>query len=179
MKMEQILISEVAHNSDEYYTVVNSNSRIINFLLAQKVSLDKIHPDALTAYYVDYYFSQVNMAGFSKFMHDSQWNKEINDKIEYGLRAIKSFKHLEFFLNKQKEIKEISSDELERYLENHYDIDDPIREALDEDKSFYRIDDDIVDLNGAWLKEHKDANVLSMDEIFVILEKITGKPIQQ
>lgn len=179
MKMEQILISEVAYESDEYYTVVNTNSRIINFLLSKKVSSDRIHPDALAAYYVDYYFSQVNGAGFSKFVHDSQWNTAINDSIAYGLKAMKSFKHLEFFNNKRKEINNYPSEELEIYLENGYHPDEPLRIQMDEDKTFYRIDDEIVDLNGAWLKEHKDIKVLSMDDIFLVLEEILGEPIKR
>jgi len=177
--MEQILISEATYNSNELHPIVYGHSKIISFLLSKNVDLDKIHPDALASYYVDYYFSQVNMAGFSKFVHTSQWNTDMNDRIAYGLKAMKSFKHLEFFINKRKEVDNISSDKLERFLESHYSADMPLREELDEDKSFYWIDDEIIDLNGQWLKEHKDVKVLSMDDIFLELEKILGEPIQR
>jgi len=179
MKMEQILISEATYNSNELHPIMYGNSKIISFLLSKNVDLDKIHPDALASYYVDYYFSQVNMEGFSRFLHNSQWNTDMNDRIAYGLKAMKSFKHLEFFINKRKEINSIPSDKLERYLESAYHVDMPLREELDEDKTFYWIDDEIVELNGQWLKEHKDIKVLSMDDIFLILEEVVGEPIKR
>ena len=175
--MKQILMSENAHKGNDLYAVVNGNSKIISFMLNQDVSVEDIHPDALASYYVDYYFSQVNSAGFSKFVHASQWSAEMNASIAHGLKAMKSFKHLEFFISKQKEVNKIPSDKFQSYLDYNYVIDSPLREELDEDKTFYRIDDEIVDLNGQWLKEHKDTRVLSMDDIFLELEKILGRPI--
>jgi hypothetical protein len=179
MKMEQILIPDGAYNSNELHPVMYGNSKIISFLLSKNVDLDKIHPDALASYYVDYYFSQVNMAGFSKFLHSSQWNTDMNDRIAYGLKEMKSFKHLEYFINKRKEINQLSADKLEIFLENRYMLDSPLREEIDEDKTFYSIDDEIVELNGQWLKEHKDTVALSMDAIFIILEEILGEPIKK
>ena len=179
MKMEQILISENTYNSNELHPVMYGNSKIISFLLSKNVDLAKIHPDALASYYVDYYFSQVNMAGFSKFVHSSQWNTDMNDRIAHGLKAMRAFKHLEFFINKRKEVNNLSSDKLETFLENHHTFDNPLSEELDEDKTFYSIDDEIVELNGQWLKEHIDTVVLSMDDIFVILEEIVGEPIKK
>lgn len=177
MKMEQILIPENAYSSNELHPVMYGNSKIISFLLSKNIDLDKIHPDALASFYVDYYFSQVNMAGFSKFLHSSQWNSDMNDRIAYGLKEMKSFKHLEYFINKRKEIDALPSDKLEIFLDNHYMLDNPLRVEIDEDKTFYWIDDEIVELNGQWLKEHKDTKVLSMDDIFLELEKILGEPI--
>ncbi len=179
MKMENILISEATYHSNELHPIMYGNSKIINFLLSKNVDLDKIHPDALASYYVDYYFSQVNMAGFSKFVHSSQWSADMNSRIEHGLKAMGSLKHLEYFIEKQKEVNAIAPDKLERYLELPYYHGCPIRQALDEDKSFYKIDDEIVELNGKWLKEHKDTKVLSMDDIFLILEEILGEPIKR
>ena len=177
MKMEQILMSENANNGDDLYAVVNANSKIISFMLNKDVSVEDIHPDALASYYVDYYFSQVNSAGFSKSVHDSQWNADMNARILHGLKEMKSFKHYEHFLNRQDEVGRIPADKLKSYLDYNYVIDSPLREELDEDKTFYRIDDEIVDLNGQWLKEHKDTKVLSMDDIFLELEKILGREI--
>ena len=177
MKMEQILISEATYNSNEFHPIMYGNSKIISFLLSKNVDLEKIHPDALASYYVDYYFSQVNMAGFSKFVHGSQWNTDMNDRIAHGLKEMKSFKHLEFFINKRKEINAIDSEKLETYIEQAYHVDAPLRAEMDEDKTFYSIDDEILDLNGQWLKEHKDTVVLSMDDIFLKLEEVLGEPI--
>lgn len=179
MKMEKILISESSNNSDELYAVVYGNSNIMDFLLKQDVNVDDLHPDALASYYVDYYFSQANSAGFSKFVHSSQWNSDMNARIAYGLKEIKSFKHLVLFNERVEAVNKIPSDKLESFLEQHYDLDSDLKTELDEDKSFYWIDDDIVDLNGQWLKEHQDKEVLSMDNIFLELEKVLGRPIQR
>ncbi len=179
MKMEQILMSESTNNGNDLYAVVYGNSKIMSFMLNQSVNVEDLHPDALASYYVDYYFSQVNSAGFSKFVHASQWNADMNASIAHGLKEMNSLQHLEFFLKKQEEINSFSSDKLDAYLENVYYTDCPVRAELDEDKSFYWLDDEIVDLNGQWLKDHKDTKVLSMDEIFLTLEEILGRPIER
>lgn len=179
MKMEKILISDGAYNSNDLYPVVFGNSKVIAYLLEQGVNVEDIHPVALASYYVDYYFSQVNTAGLAKFVHHSQWNNDMNDRIAYGLETMKAFEHLKFFNIKRNEIDNIPSEKLETYLENGYHPDEPLRVELDEDKRFYWIDDEIVDLNGQWLKEHKDTEVLSMDEIFLVIEEMSGKPIKR
>ncbi|CAA6818355.1 MAG: DUF4375 domain-containing protein [uncultured Sulfurovum sp.] len=178
MKMEQILISDTANQSDELYAVVYSNSKIIAYLLAQGIKAEEIHQDALASYYVDYYFSQVNTGGFSKFVHNSEWDSEINSRVAYGLKAINSMEHLGFFLKKENEINQIAREKLEEYFLSDFFDESPLKAELD-DRSFFSIEDEIVDLNGQWLKEHKDTKVLSMDEIFLVLEEILGKPIQR
>jgi hypothetical protein len=38
-----------------------------------------IHEDALTSYYLDFYYTQ-NLAGnFAQFVHHSDWNSELNE----------------------------------------------------------------------------------------------------
>jgi hypothetical protein len=180
MKMKNILISENTYKSDDLYSVVYKNSKIINYLLSKNVDPKEIHPDSLASCYVDYYFSQVNGAGLSKFVHASGWDTAMLDSIEHGLRSMKAENHLEWFVNKRKEVNEtISEEKMEEYVELDYAVDDPIRIQLDEDKEFYFIKDEIIDLNGQWLKDHKDTVVLSMDDIFVKLEEIVGEPIEQ
>ncbi len=179
MKMEQILISDNAYNSDELYGIVYENSKIIAYLLEQSINVEDIHQDALASYYVNYYFSQVNSGGFSKFLHHSKWDATINSRIAYGLQAMNAMEHLGFFLKQEEKVNQIPRETLESFFGYDYFVDNPIKKQLDEDKSFYFVDDDIVDLNGIFLKEHKDTKVLSMDEIFVVLEKIVGKPIKQ
>lgn len=178
MKMEQILISDGAYESDEVYTIVYGNSKIVAYLLAQGFEPNDIHPDALAAYYVDYYFSQVNTGGFSKFVHSSEWNSEINSRIAYGLQEINSMEHLQYFLKRESEINQISKDELEDYFLGEPFDEVPVREKLD-DMSFFSIKDQLAELNGQWLKEHKDLQVLSMDDVFLTLENVLGKPIQR
>lgn len=179
MKMEQILISDNAYNSDELYSVVYGNSKIISYLLAEGISVEEIHQDALASYYVDYYFSQVNSGGFSKFIHHSKWDAEINSRIAYGLQAMNAMQHLGFFLKQEAIVNNISRKDLDSFCMYDYFVDNPIKGKVDEDKSFYFVDDEIVDLNAQWLKDHKDIKVLSMDEIFMLLEEIVGHPMKQ
>lgn len=179
MKMEQILISDSAYNSDELYGIVYENSKIMGYLLAQGLKAEQIHADALASYYVNYYFSQVNSGGYSKFLHHSKWDAEINSRIAYGLQAMNAMQHLAFFLKQEAEVNEIPRETLESFFAYDYFVDNPIKAQLDADKSFYFVDDEIVELNGQWLKEHKDTKVLSMDEIFKIVEEVTGKAIEQ
>jgi len=179
MKMNEILISENTYKSDDLYSVVYNNSKIINYLLSKEIDPKELHPDALASCYVDYYFSQVNGAGLSKFVHASGWDKEMLDSIEYGLKSINAINHLGWFVAKRNEIDtSIPQQQLEEYLELEYAVDDPLRIKLDEDKEFYFMKDDIIELNAQWLKEHKDTVVLSMDNIFAKLEEIVGTPLE-
>ena len=180
MKMKEILISENTYKSDEVYAVVYNNSKIINYLLSKNVDPKELHPDALASCYVDFYFSQVNGAGLSKFVHASGWDSDMLDSIEYGLKTIKAENHLAWFMKKREEINaSVSEEKMEEYVELEYAVDDPLRVQFDEDKDFYFLKDELIELNAQWLKEHKDTVVLPMDDVFAKIEEIVGSPLEQ
>src|SRR6478609_611690 len=76
---------ETAMNSDNLQDVINSNISVINLMREEGVNDDLIHEDALTSYYLDYYYSQYVTGNFAQFVHQSGWNTELNELIEEGL----------------------------------------------------------------------------------------------
>ena len=85
MEFGRIIISETAMNSDNLQDVINSNISVINLMREEGVSDDLIHEDALTSYYLDYYYSQYVAGNFAQFVHASGWNSELNELIEEAI----------------------------------------------------------------------------------------------
>ena len=183
MKQEQIIISQNSVNSKELYDIVYSNVTVVNLLLDQGLEEKDIHKDALGSYYADYYLAQVNNGGFSQFVYNTKWKKVVNDRVAYGLQQMKANKHLAFFNNKRVEIDKISTKDLETYFESEYFGDNEMRDTLnnldDANATFYNMDEDITELNANWLKNHKDVQILSIDDMFLAVEKITGTKIER
>ena len=93
----RIIVSETAMNSENPQDVIHSNISVINLMREEGVDDEFIHEDAITSYYLDYYYSQYTEGNFSQFVYNSGWNKELNELIEEGLTLIGAEKHLELF----------------------------------------------------------------------------------
>lgn len=178
MEFGKIIVSETAFESENLQDVIHSNISIINLMREEGVADDLIHEDALMSYYLDYYWSQNSEGNFSQFVHSSGWDKELNELIEEGLALIGAEKHLELFQQQSKKIKIMSSVKLNKFLKGKLEGVNPVRDALNND-AFFELEENLVDLNAAFLKSHPDFQVLSVDEIFSTLEEFVGHEIKR
>ena len=165
MEFGRIIISETAANSVNPQDVINSNISVINLMREEKIDDDLIHEDALMSYYLDYYTSQYTEGNFAQFVYNSKWNKELNELIEEGLQLLGAEKHLELFQQQSKKVSLMSSVK-------------PIRDLLNND-AFFEIEENLVQLNAAFLKSHPDTTVLSVDDMFATLEEFIGHEIKR
>ncbi|MDD3003773.1 hypothetical protein [Flavobacterium sp.] len=172
----KIIVSETAFKSENLRDVLLSNISVINLMREEGVDDDFIHEDAITSYYLDYYWSQISEGNFAQFVYNSGWNKELNELIEEGLALIGAEKHLEFFREQSKKVKIMSSVKLNKFLKGKFEGTNPLRDSLNYD-SFLNIEEDLVALNVAFLKSHPDFEELPIDEIFEILEDFVGHEI--
>ena len=135
MEFGRILVSETALNSENPQDVIHSNISIINLMREEGVNDDLIHEDALMSYYLDYYWSQLSEGNFAQFVHQSGWDKELNELIEEGLALIGAEKHLELFQQQAKKVKLMSSVKLNKFLKGKLKA-HPDFEALPIDEIF-------------------------------------------
>lgn len=182
MKQEQIIISQNSLKK-ELYDVVYSNVTVVNLLLEQGLKERDMHKDALASYYVDYYLAQVQNGGFSQYVYNTKWQEIVNKRVAYGLEQMKATKHLALFNKKRKKLDTISPKDLATYFKSEYFGDNNMRDILnnldDENDKFYNMEESIIELNAEWLKNHPDAQILSIEEMFLAIEKITGTKIER
>ncbi len=178
MEFGSILISESAANSENPQDVINSNISIVNLMREEKIDDEDIHTDALMSYYLDYYVAQYTQGNFAQFVYNSGWNKELNELIEEGLEIIGAQKHLELFQQQAKKVRLMSSVKLAKFLKGKLEGVNPIRDTLN-DNRFFEIDENIVELNAAFLKNHPDTQILAVDAIFELLEDYLDREIKR
>lgn len=180
-KQENIIISQNSVNSKELYDIVYSNVTVVNLLLDQGLEEKDLHKDALASYYADYYLAQVENGGFSQFVYNSRWQKIVNDRITYGLEQMGATKHLALFNKLREKVDAIPNDEIQKYFESEYFGENEMRDTLNnlDDDTFFNLNENISDLNGMWLKNHKDVQILSIENMFLAIEKITGTKIER
>jgi hypothetical protein len=178
MEFGRILVSETAMNSENLQDIIHSNISIINLMREEGVSDEFIHEDALLSYYLDYYWSQNSQGNFSQFVHQSGWNKELNELIEEGLALIGAQKHLELFQQQAKKVKLMSSVKLNKFLKGKLVGVNPVRDSLNTN-AFLELEENLIELNTAFLKSHPDFEALPIDEIFTILEEFVGHEINR
>lgn len=178
MEFGKIIISETAANSENPQDVVNSNISVINLMREEKIDDDLIHDDALMSYYLDYYTAQCTEGNFAQFVYNSGWDKELNELIEEGLELLGAPKHLELFQQQSKKVKLMSSVKLNKFLKGKLEGVNPVRDQLNND-TFFKIEENLVTLNANFLKTHPDFEVLSVDEMFAVLEEFVGHEIKR
>jgi hypothetical protein len=182
MEFGRIIISETAMNSENLQDVVHSNISVINLMREEGVNDDLIHEDALMSYYLDYYVSQYTEGNFAQFVYNSGWDKELNELIEEGLALIGAPKHLELFQQQSKKVKLMSSVKLNKFLKGKLEGVNPIRDLLNNDTFFspeISGEENLVTLNANFLKTHPDFEVLSVDDMFAVLEEFVGHEIKR
>lgn len=178
MEFGSIIISETAAKSENPQDVINSNISVINLMREEKIDDDLIHEDALMSYYLDYYYTQYVAGNFAQFVYNSRWNAELNELIEEGLALIGAYNHLELFQEQCKKVKLMSSVKREKFFKGKLEGVNPIRDLLNNDH-FFELEENLLQLNAAFLKNHPDTQVLSVDAMFELLEDFVGHEIKR
>ncbi|NRS88034.1 hypothetical protein HNQ02_000944 [Flavobacterium sp. 7E] len=178
MEFGKIIISETAATSENPQDIINSNISVINLMREEKIDDDLIHEDALMSYYLDYYTSQYTEGNFAQFVYNSKWNTELNELIEEGLQLLGAEKHLELFQQQCKKVKLMSSVKREKFFKGKLEGVNPVRDVMNSD-TFFEIEENLVQLNAAFLLSHPDTEVLSVDAMFATLEEFVGHEIKR
>ncbi|MGO4817268.1 DMP19 family protein [Flavobacterium sp. W22_SRS_FP1] len=178
MEFGKIIISETAMNSDNPQDVIHSNISVINLMREEGVDDDLIHEDAIMSYYLDYYTAQCTEGNFAQFVYNSRWDKELNELVEEALALVSAEKHLELFQQQCKKVSLMSSVKLNKFLKGKLEGVNPTRDVLNA-QSFASIEENLVVLNANFLKSHPDFEVLTVDDMFAVLEEFVGHEIKR
>lgn len=178
MKFDKIIVSKKAFENKDSYDIINSNITVINVLGDEGVDQNDMHEDAITSYYVDFYLAQCNNGGFPQFVYNTRWNDALNDIIEKGLQMMEAKKHLEYFINQSKNIEKISKEELDSFFESDFFGTNETRDKLKDD-SFFSLEENLIELNSKWLKNHPDLVVCSIEEMYNQIENYLGRSIER
>lgn len=177
-KLKKILVSENSYNDNDPYKVIASNISIINVLREEGIDFDEIHDDAVISYYVDYYLTQMQNENFAKFIWNIGFASDILDHIATGLEKMQAEEHLSFFEEMCEKTETFADSDLEAFLENDYSAENEITKQL-QNYDFKTLEENLVELNSCWLKNHSDLKPLNIDVIFAEIEKFTGKKISK
>lgn len=177
MKLDKIIVSEGAFNSEDTNAIINSNISVVNLMREEGIKDEDIHEDALISYYLDYYTSHVNSDGFAKFVHSSGWTDELNELLEKAFVKVGSQAHLDYFKSQTEKIDALTKKEFEGFMDQEFGK-SPVKATIDDD-TYFEIPEGLVQLNAQWLRNHPDLKVLSVDDMYAELEKFIGKKIDK
>lgn len=177
MKLDKIIVSEGAFNSEDTNAIINSNISVVNLLREEGVKDENIHEDSLISYYLDYYTTHVNTDGFAKFVHSSGWTDELNEILEKAFVKVDSQAHLDYFKMQTEKIDGLTRKEFDGFMEQELGK-SPVKATIDDD-AYFEIPEGLVELNSKWLRNHPDLKVLSIDDMYAELEKFIGKKIDK
>lgn len=179
-KLEYIYVSEASFNDSEAYKIVASNISIVNLVLEEGGTYDQLPTEALQSYFVDYYAAQVNNGNFSQFVYNSKWNTSLNNIVKEGLKNMGAKQQLEFFEGQSQFVEGMDRDELQVYFDSQYFGENEARENLN-DNTYFNIyqQENLVELNSAWLKSLPNLKVAPLEEIYTALEEVLGKKVSR
>lgn len=178
MKLNKIIVSDTSFNSAEPYDIIFSNISVVNLLEEEGVDIDNIHEDSVTSYYIDYYLAQYKNGNFSQFVWNTGWSPKLNEVIRKGLEKIGAEQHLALFNVQCSKVEDLDAATLQKFLESEYFGPNPTRDQL-KNSDFYSLEEDLLNLNALWLKNHPDLQVLSIENMFQELERFIGRPVSR
>lgn len=151
--------------------VVDSNVNVVNHMYQELLNSDEIATAALNSYFVDFYLTQALSGGFAQYVFTAPEREEVDAFVRAGLAGMGAVRHLELFDRTAAAFDALSEDEAEAYLDGELDESDTPPAsvaALDElDGEFEALleEEDIIELNGAYLRDQSELLVLTDEEI--------------
>ncbi|MCS7472153.1 DMP19 family protein [Myroides odoratimimus] len=175
----KIVVSQDSFNSQEAYDIVYSNITFINLVREEGGLMEEtVHPDAILSYYLDYYLAQYKNGNFSQIVWNTQADYEFFAIIADGLEKIGATQNLALLKKQLEVLNNIDETVLEAFCESDYFGTNPTRDLLKND-DFYNLEEDIVELNVKWLRNHPDLDVLSIEGMYQRAEALLDKKIER
>lgn len=151
--------------------VVDSNVNVVNQMYQELLNSDEIATAALNSFFVDFYLTQALAGGFAQYVFTAPEREEVDAYIRAGLESMGATRHLELFNRTAATFDALSEEEAEAYLDGELDESETPPAsvvALDElDGEFESLleEEDIIDLNAAYLRDQSELLVLTEEEI--------------
>ncbi len=175
-----VVVSRDAFESTDPYDIIQSNISFLNLLFEEYFTPDEVSPDGLRSYYVDYYLAQVENGGFSQFVYNSRLSDTLVGLIREGLRFMKATRHAELFERGLGLVEKLGPDRLDDFYMSDYFGENQERDELNAiNKDFFKLseEENLADLNSAWLRGLPDLAVLTIEHMEEeIRERVARQP---
>lgn len=144
--------------------LVDANIDVVNAMYAELLGEDEIALNALRSYYVDFYLTEALEGGFAQYAVSAGDREDLDQLVRDGLREMGAPAHLELFEAAAKAFDALSEDDAETYLVGDGEASAAVAamEALDDEFEETLEAEDLVALNGAWLR--RQDGLLALDD---------------
>ena len=163
--------------------VVDSNVTVVNEMYQELLNSDEIAPAALNSYFVDFYLTQALSGGFAQYVFTAPEREEVDAFVRAGLEGMGATRHLDLFNRTAAAFDALSDDEAEAYLDGELDESETpvagvvLLDELDGEFEGLLEEEDIIDLNAAYLRGQSELLVLTDEEIEAhIAERVAQIP---
>ena len=170
---ESIVVLASGLTEEDDGDLITSNVNFVNMLFEEYLTRDEIARDALRSYHVDYFLAEYENGGFSQFVYNTRWDKDIVTDVREGLQAMGAKRYLKAFEKGAKLLDAAPREKLEAYLGGGYfheedaedEPEDPIDwDAVDEAINKAGESEDIFELHVAWLRKHPQLFPMNSEE---------------
>ncbi len=160
-----VLPAEALEGTDA--DLVDANIDVVNAMYAELLGEDEISLNALRSYYVDFYLTEALEGGFAQYVVSAGDREGLDELIRDGLREMGALRHLELFDAAAEAFDSLSDDDAEVYLVGDGEVSEAVAaiEALDDEFEEILETEDLVALNGAWLRAQEGLLALDDDGI--------------
>lgn len=147
--------------------VVDANVDVVNAMYEELLDEREIAPNALRSYYVDFYLTQMLDGGFAQYSVTSDDRTSIDTLVRQGLREMGAVKNLNLFEELAAGFAALSEEQREAYLDGDDDASAGLSllEELDDRFDALQEEEDLLTLNGLWLKGQEGLLALDDDGI--------------
>ncbi|ALE04450.1 hypothetical protein AL755_01855 (plasmid) [Arthrobacter sp. ERGS1:01] len=142
--------------------IVDANVSAVNSMFAALLNAEEIAPNALRAYFVDFYLTQALDGGFAQYVFMSPDRAELDTYIRDGLEGMGAAKHLELFNRTAELFDSLSDDDAQAYLDGDPEEVDVVRsggvksmDLLDGEFDDLLDTEDLTALGAAWLRSQE------------------------
>jgi len=165
---DAIVVSDVAATSGDPLRLAVSNTSFVDALFAECLTAEEIAPDALRAYFVQFYLAQMDNGGFAQFVYNSRWDHNVVARVRDGLRTIGARMHQAVFLEGVAVVRHIGPDALDVFLAHDFWEGGPERDHLDAVTIQYAKAAEVEDLaarTAGWIRTHPKLRVLTREQM--------------
>jgi hypothetical protein len=169
---DSIVVLASSVTDEESVDIIQSNIAFVDMLVEEYLERSEIAPDALRSYHVDSFLAEFENGGFSQYVYNTRWDKDIITDVREGLKVMGAKKYLKAFEKGAKLVESVNKDKLTAYLDGGYFHDDDAEEEQDPvdwdvvNEAINKAGDaeDIFELHVAWLRKHPHLVLMQSEE---------------
>lgn len=162
--IEHIIISETCLELGDDFSIVQSNSAVVDALLQNYVLREELSVAALKSYYIHFYDTCMNRGGFAEFVVASGWERTCIEHLVSGLENINAHTHIELLGRFTNRLSTFGADGVACLYDDDHPQNKQMREFLNElmpDFISANMAENLMALNAKWLKNHPALVIMS------------------